>query len=270
MIELNLSKEQAVHAISLRKEKVVVELKKHDALNGAKARVALVLDFSASTEPDYKNGTMQSVIERIYPIAAVLDDNAELDLWIFTDGFYRIGAVTKENFYGIVKEIMKKYLMGGTSYAPVMKDVEKMYIKELPQNIAEYIIFITDGRAGDRNETIKTIQRTSHEPMFWQFIGVSSREKSFDLLEELDDMEGRYVDNANFFRIKDINAVSDEKLYEMLFHEFPGWLADEKVQAMIAAQHDGQDIYGGSADDTHSAGVSDGRPKKKKFLGLFG
>lgn len=261
MIELNLSKEQAVHAISLRKEKVMVELRKYDALNGAKARVALVLDFSISTKPDYEDGTMQSVIERIYPIAAVLDDNAELDLWIFSSGFHRVGTVTKENFYGIVEEIMRKYQMGGTNYAPVMKDVEKMYIKELPQKIAEYIIFITDGRAGDKDETIKTIQRTSHEPMFWQYVGVSSREKSFDFLDRLDNMEGRYLDNANFFHIKNINAISDEKLYEMLFHEFPVWLADEKVQAMIAEQHEGQDIYGGSSDD---------KPKKKKFLGLFG
>lgn len=265
MVQLNLTKEQSIQQIDLRKNKIQLIVSKTPKLNGAKARTALVLDFSGSTKPDYMDGTIQAIIERIYPLAAVFDDNAEMDLWIFHEGFYRIGTVTKDNFYGIVKSIMEKYQFGGTKYAPVMKDIAKMYIEEKPEKIAEYIVFLTDGKCWDEDATKKLIKEYSHWPMFWQFIGYSSREKKFGFLEELDNMEDRYLDNANFFRVKDINAMSDDDLYDLLLKEFPDWLGNPKVQEMIAQQVPGQKLHMETAEGRNGTGK-----KKKGLFGLFG
>lgn len=46
----------------------------------------------------------------------------------------------------------------------------------------------------------------------------------FAFLEELDDLTGRFVDNANFFAVEDPATIPDDALYELLMGEYPGWL----------------------------------------------
>ncbi len=46
-------------------------------------------------------------------------------------------------------------------------------------------------------------------------------------------MEGRVVDNANFFHIDHIDQVSDEELYENLLNEFPMWLKEAKEKRIL-------------------------------------
>ena len=41
-------------------------------------------------------------------------------------------------------------------------------------------------------------------------------------------MEGRFVDNANFFSVNDLNKMSDEKLYNKLLGEYPEWISKAK------------------------------------------
>ena len=243
MVELNLSKEQSLINLDLRKKEVENIVMGIPQLSNITSRVALVLDFSGSMRNLYKNGTVQSVIERIMPIAMQFDDNQELDLWIFENGFTRLGGVTKENFYGLANNIFNQYSMGGTEYAPVMNDVYKKYIKEDPANIANYVIFITDGDNSDRGNTNKIITEASKYPIFWQFVGIG--DDSFSYLQKLDDMDGRYVDNADFFSIYDINNITDNELYTKLFDEYPGWLSNPKVQEMIASQGKSKGFFGG-------------------------
>ena len=71
----------------------------------------------------------------------------------------------------------------------------------------------------------------SKEPIFWQFVGLGN--DSFDFLEKLDDMSGRYVDNADFFKIRNINKVSDKELYNQLLNEYPEWLKLVKSKGML-------------------------------------
>ena len=60
------------------------------------------------------------------------------------------------------------------------------------------------------------------KPIFWQFVGIGGSD--YGILEELDTMKKRVVDNADFFAIDNIDALSDEELYEKLLNEFPKWL----------------------------------------------
>lgn len=230
--KLNLTKEESLVQLDLRKEEMNLLCLEKPELSNLKSRVALVLDYSGSMHLLYKNGTVQSVIERILPIAMQFDDNAELDLWIFENKYTRLGGITKNNFYDYVnKEIMSKYSMGGTNYAPVMKDVAKKYIKEEPSSLPTYVIYITDGDNSDKTVTTNFMKDISKEPIFWQFVGLGN--DSFDFLEKLDDMSGRYVDNADFFKIRNINKVSDKELYNQLLNEYPEWLKLVKSKGMI-------------------------------------
>jgi hypothetical protein len=46
-------------------------------------------------------------------------------------------------------------------------------------------------------------------------------------------MEGRFIDNANFFHIKDIEKISDEELYNQLLNEFPEWINEAKEKGVL-------------------------------------
>jgi hypothetical protein len=230
---LNLTKTESDNLLDLRKEKLeMLCLEKRD-LSGLTARVAIVLDYSGSMSTLYRNGTIQATIERLYPIAESWDDNGEMELWIFSDGFYRLPNISRSNYYGYVeREIMNKgYRMAGTQYSPVIADVAKKYTEEEPAPLPDYIIFITDGDCFDRDRAANEISKVSKYPIFWQFVGIGNA--SFRFLESLDDMSGRYIDNANFFKMMDVLEGDDEVVYNKLLAEFPEWLKDPKVKQML-------------------------------------
>ena len=229
---LNLSKEESLGLLDLRKKEVETICSGIESLNGQKAKTALVLDYSGSMSDLYQNGTVQSIIERILPIACQFDDDQELDLWIFENGYHRLGTINLQNFYGFVQtEILPKYRMAGTKYAPVMKDILTYYTEEAVSEFPSYVIFITDGDNFDKPATTQVMKEASKYPIFWQFVGIGN--DSFAYLQQLDDLEGRVIDNADFFKIRDINQVSDQDLYRQLLNEYPGWLNEVKIKGLL-------------------------------------
>lgn len=211
--------------ISLAKEGVHKICLSKKPLNGLVARVGLVLDYSGSMDWLYNNGTVQSVIEKILPLAMEFDDNNTMECWIFENGYHRLPDINLSNYKDYVKtQIINKYNMGGTQYASVMKNVVKKYSNgKLPA----YVLFITDGDNSDKSETDSIIIKASKSPIFWQFVGLGGAD--FDYLQKLDDMSGRYVDNADFFKV---NKASDIT-YNDLLNEFPNWLEYDKVKDML-------------------------------------
>ena len=235
-MSITLSKEETIKKINLAKEEVhTIRLSKKPLIDQA-IYGALVLDFSCSMRNLYNNGTVQSVIEKALPIAMEFDDDGEMEVWIFDNSFHRLPNITLDNVYGYVnKEIIGKYSMGGTNYSPVIKDVLNQYIKKTSKGffkkaaakLPEYVLFITDGDNFDKSNTDSIIKEASKYPIFWQFIGVGN--DGFNYLRKLDDMTGRYVDNADFFAVNKIDNIT----YDKLFDEFPEWLVNDKVKKMI-------------------------------------
>ena len=264
---LNLSKEESQNLLDLRKETVNLLCLSKNIAPDQKARVSVVMDYSGSMSPLYRNGTVQAVLERLLPIAMQFDDNGEMELWLFDDSFRRMPNITLKNFYGYVnKEIMSKhYHMGCTEYAPIMKDVFDKYLVEEPDNIPNLVLFITDGANSDRSKSEKVIKALSGYPIFWQFIGIGG--SSFPFLEELDDIGNRVVDNANFFALNDFQSIEDNELYDRLLNEYPNWLAYPELKTMpYQSDRTIDKILGNSSVSSgHSA------DKKKGFFSkLFG
>lgn len=230
---LNLSKEDSLQLLDMRKETVKTLCLEKSALN-QKVRVAAVLDFSGSMESRYESGEVQAALERLFPIAIQFDDNGEMEVWIFENGFHRLPNMTMDNYYGYVqREILdKKYYMGGTKYAPVMRDVLKRYYEEEPASIPNFVLYVTDGNNSDRDDAIITMREASYYSTFWQYIGIGKAE--FVFLKALDDLDGRLVDNANFFAFNSLIEGSDSDLYEKLMQEFPKWLEYPEVKQMLA------------------------------------
>lgn len=234
-IKLDLTKEESLNLLNLRKDAVATLCLKKRELTGLTARVAVVMDYSGSMENLYRRGNVQAILDRLLPLAMQFDDNGEMEVWLFDNNYRRIEPISLNNYYNYInnENILNKYSMGGTKYAPVMQDVINKYTKEEPANIPTLVLFITDGDNfdSDKKTTDRLIQSSSNLPIFWQFVGIGKG--PFRYLEKLDDLDGRYIDNANFFSAKDLNQISDKELYDRLLNEYPSWIKEAKSKNIL-------------------------------------
>ncbi len=223
----------AMSSIDLRKKTVGMMLEKKQ-LSGVVARVGLVLDITGSMRKLYGNGTVQEVVERMLAVACRFDDNGALDVWVYDHEFSRLSPVTERDFDGYVESRILDnpaiHKFGRNDEPQVMEDVIRKYVKEEPESTPVFVIFINDG--GVVRPTKRTLAEAAVHPIFWQFVGIG--DSDFEVLSRLDTLPGRVVDNANFFHIDDISAITDEQLYDKLLHEFPSWLREAKTKGILA------------------------------------
>ena len=123
----------------------------------------------------------------------------------------------------------------GTQYGAAMSAVRQHYFGSTgPRNqphrdrVPVYAMFVTDGAPGDRPAPSSRCTAASYEPVFWQFMGIG-KASSFAFLEKLDDLEGRYTDNADFFAVTPdelmgASPIPDDALFERMMTEYPDWL----------------------------------------------
>ncbi len=226
----------------LRKE-IVFNLSKNAGIANQKAQVILCMDISGSMGDLYRSGFVQEVIERIVPVAMQFDDNGELDLYMFETNCKKHPTnVTLNNIDGFVdREILGKYNFGGTNYSPPIKMIQAdctqakkglFGSKPVSMQNPAYVIFITDGENSDHREAEAAIKEISKFGVFFQFVGIGSA--SFSFLQRLDTMSGRFIDNANFFQVKDLKSMTDEDLYGKLLAEYPTWLKEARSRDLIA------------------------------------
>ncbi|GGD98457.1 VWA domain-containing protein [Paenibacillus nasutitermitis] len=238
-------------------KKATITLEKK-GLNGQIARVGIVFDISASMRNLYKKGTVQNAAERCLALAMNFDDNGAADVFAFGVKDHEIGEIDKSNFFEFVDReiIKKKTLEGGTRYAGVIRRLAEKYYpgaisvqkkggffgiggrSEITVDASKYrndppcyIFFVTDGDNEDKEETREIIRQVSKLGIFFQFVGMGPTH--FFFLQELDEMDGRYIDNANFFKINDLDKISDEELYDRILAEFPSWLKEARSKGII-------------------------------------
>ena len=230
--------EQAPQLISLVKQ-AEVSLKKR-GLDEHTARVALVLDISASMDKLYRSGVVQRVAEKTLALASRFDDDGRMDVFLFGLKAHDVGEIGIEGVAGAIDKLIKRHqLEGGTMYARAMQEVRTHYFgsagphkSPLSQPTPVYVIFITDGETFDKRESEGQMKEVSYEPIFWKFVGVGK--EKFEFLQKLDDMPGRYIDNADFVQIHDIDSLPDDQLYEMLLQEYDSYLGSAKRQGLLS------------------------------------
>jgi len=234
--------------IDLRKQ-IVREISLAKKIQDVKAQVVVVMDYSGSMDHLYNNGFVQRLIERLVPVAMQFDDNGEMEMYMFHNSSMKHkNAITESNVSGIVnREITPNYRFGGTSYAPPINDIIKDYFSVTEKKSffglksstsgststdPVYVIFITDGQNDDQRDAERAIREASKHGAFFQFVGIGNAR--LDFLEKLDDLDGRVIDNANFFQANDLDKMSDKELYDKMLTEFPTWLKEAKAKGIIA------------------------------------
>lgn len=206
-------------------KKSLVQLEKKNLLE-VQARVALVLDASGSMNWQYKNGDVQKVVDRLMPLAINFDNDGSFECWAFAQHTTQLDDVTLANVTTFINTTQRGWQSWqvGARYNEEIPAIEAVinYYQQFNDGLPVYVLFISDGGVGSSRQMQKILTEVAKRPIFWQFVGIGGR--SYGVLEKLDDMTGRVVDNCNFFDLDSITSISDERLYELLLEEFPDWL----------------------------------------------
>ena len=206
-----------------------ISLEKNNLLN-VNAQVVLLMDISGSMKKRFKDKTVQRVVDKIVPLAMEFDENEEFDFIYFGGEDKVMQNVTLSNYQNATdgwEQIMKYIGYGTNLVSPINKIIEKFSENKLPV----YVLCITDGATSNAKKVEKLIFESAKYPIFWQFIGVGK--SNYGILERLDDLTGRIVDNADFFALDDIDIIDNEQLYTRMLTEFPSWLKEIKAKGIL-------------------------------------
>ncbi|AJA16873.1 MULTISPECIES: VWA domain-containing protein [Pseudomonas] len=234
---ISLEKKVAAAApqlISLAK-KAQVSLEKAK-LTHVKARVALVLDASGSMNSQYSKGRVQEVVNRLLPLAVHFDDDGSIDCWAFAAKPQKLSEITLSNYQDFINTDnygWRDWNVGSriNDEPRVMEQVINYYLNDGDRSPV-YVLFISDGGVHENRKITKLMTEAAKLPLYWQFVGLGGH--GYGILEKLDDMKGRVVDNCGFFALDDLHQVSEEQLYDQLMEEFPSWIKEASAKGIIA------------------------------------
>ena len=240
MVAISLSKvqETAPALVSLYKS-AGVSLTKH-GLDGQRAAVYLVVDYSGSMKPYYRDGSVQALADRVLGLSAHLDDDGRVPVVFFSTDVDAVTDIALADHQGRVARIVAGLgHMGKTSYHLAMDAVIDHYLDSGSREPA-LVVFQTDGGPINKLAAERYLCKAARLPLFWQFIGFGDPDsKQFDFLRRLDELPvpgRRVVDNAGFFHAgSDPRRVSDAELYDRLVGEFPKWLVAARAAGILRA-----------------------------------
>ncbi|GAA4923703.1 VWA domain-containing protein [Streptomyces coeruleoprunus] len=237
-VSLRKIEETAPALVSLYKS-AGVSLRKH-GLDGERAAVYLVMDYSGSMRPYYNDGSVQALADRVLGLSAHLDDDGRVPVVFFSTD---VDAETEMELAGhegrIGRIVAGLGHMGKTSYHLAMDAVIDHYL-DSGATAPALVVFQTDGGPINKLAAERYLCKAASLPLFWQFIGFGDpHSRQFDFLRKLDELPvpaRRPVDNAGFFPAGvDPRRVPDQELYDRLVGGFPAWLAAARAAGIIRA-----------------------------------
>jgi hypothetical protein len=198
-----------------------------------------VVDKTGSMAELYKTRIIHRVVDRMVPVAVQLDDDGALEVYLYARSYMRLPdlhvadldhyAETHLHLKGIVGGVDYNAIGHGNDEIPIINAV----LDDIRPNdpTPTLVLFFTDGGFAKKAEIAALIAKASHRPAFWQFVGLGNAR--YGVLERLDEMDGRVVDNVGFFALDDVDQVDDAELYRRLLGEFPDWLRDARAAGVL-------------------------------------
>ncbi|MEU9853026.1 VWA domain-containing protein [Streptomyces sp. NPDC047974] len=238
MMALSLRKveEEAPALVSLYKA-AGESLRRH-GVDGQRVAVYLVVDYSGSMRPYYRDGSVQALADRVLGLSAQLDDDGRVPVVFFSTDVDAETEIRLDDHQGRVDRIVAGLgHMGKTSYHLAMDAVIDHYL-DSGATVPALVVFQTDGGPINRLAAERYVCKAARLPIFWQFVGFGDPgSKQFDFLRRLDELavpERRCVDNAGFFHAgREPGRVPDTELYDRLVGEFPRWLTAARAQGIV-------------------------------------
>lgn len=186
-IDLRKMEATAPALVSLYKS-AGVSLRKH-GLEGGRASVYLVLDYSGSMRPYYQDGTVQALADRVLGLSAHLDDDGRVPVVFFSTDVDAVEEIPLAGHRGRIAEIASRLgHMGKTAYHAAMDAVIDHYLDSGSAKPA-LVVFQTDGGPINKLAAERYLCKAARLPLFWQFVGFGqTRSTQFDFLRRLDEL----------------------------------------------------------------------------------
>lgn len=228
-----------------------VELSKK-GLDTTKAKVVFMADHSGSFGWAYKDGSIQRFMEKILAISTGLDDDGDIDFFVFDTNAANLGVISLNDYEGSIARMTAGRHMGTTDYAAAFHAVASHFgftaqisakksffgsksstvpTNSLPADIPVYVIFLTDGGPNSKPAARKALVEVANYPIFWKFVSIGAEDMSF--LQELDDLKERFIDNADYKHLGSFDNMTDKELFTALLDEYPEYLAEARVKGLI-------------------------------------
>jgi len=204
-----------------------------------RARVVLVIDKTGSMRRQYSKKLIHEVVERMVPIAVQVDDDGTLEPYLYAKSYARLPDITVHEVEAWSSTFLHlNGVHGGIDYGPLGAINDELPIMgeilsslTAGASLPTLVLFFTDGGFHQRKQISDLMKEASGLPAFWQFVGLGKA--NYGVLERLDTMGGRVVDNAGFFSVDDIRKISDAELYRRLLSEFPDWLRAARAAGIV-------------------------------------
>ena len=226
------------------KKKTRIVLEKRALPQPPRCRVGLCIDISGSMHNEYQDGLVQETVDRLLAIAGTFDDNGEMEVWTFNQGYSTPPVARAADFGSYVRKAIldnpKVDKWGGTNYAPVMNAVLDTYFRgervvtsgglfglfkkteqQAPKDthIPALCLFITDGDNSDAAEAERILRQAQKYQIYWQLIGIGN-DTDFRFIKKMADD----LPNAGFCHFPNLR-ISDDAIYEaLLTGELCDWL----------------------------------------------
>lgn len=207
-----------------------------------KAAVVASFDDSGSAEHLFIKGVMQEAADLVLAAGLIFDDDGSVPVSFFSSNVKDLGEITLENASGFISRQRPRY--NGTSYVSALEWVREkagyggrsggLFSRgSKPKGPADYptfAIIVTDGEPQDGYAAERLLIEMSNEPIFIQWIGVGPH--NFEFLRRLDDLDGRFIDNAGFYDAKEARGDVNAMLAGLL-NEFPDYVVAAKKAGLI-------------------------------------
>lgn len=237
-INLRKVEETAPALVSLYKS-AGVSLRKY-GMEGGRAAVYLVLDYSGSMKPYYADGSVQALADRVLGLSAHLDDDARVPVVFFSTEVDAVEEISLAGHEGRVTEIASRLgHMGKTAYHAAMDAVIDHYLDSGSTSPPWSSSRPTAGRSTSSRRKSTCARRPGCRSSGSSSASATRAARSSTSCSRLDELPvpaKRAVDNAGYFHAgQDPRRVPDGELYDRLVSEFPAWLAAARGAGIVRA-----------------------------------
>lgn len=221
-VNLSTVRESGHVDLAKKADKAGISLNKR-GLAGIRAQAFLVLDYSGSMGSDYRNGNVQTLVERALGFALQIDIDGAIPVIPFASRALPTVDVNLSNYQGVVdREIMQKYHMGTTDLAGGLRVVlDAAKTTDAPI----FCIVVTDGSPDSKPEATKVVAELSKYPVFIKFLAL----EEVEYLRKLDnEMAGKsLIDNVDTkFSDDELNLLTctDLAFADAMTDEWDSWV----------------------------------------------
>lgn len=211
-----------------------------------------VVDRSGSMTYEYRDGTVQEIVNRMLAFSVIVDDDGSVPTFFFDNNLLR-REIKLDDFHNYLQR--ERIGAGGTTgltqaLEAVAKETGNGDIiprgggffgrgnqgNPQPRKAAvpAYVIIVTDGAPDDPAGAEEMVRRLSYRGVFIKILFVGGDQRGWNFVKRLDEsLSGRLVDNVNTQNMGDVKRMSDEQFFDAMFAEVNDWLPAARAAGLI-------------------------------------